>query len=85
MFNLKQIKSNGVIIEARVEPWMANEASFDIRVDTVRKSIMWCSIGENTDEYGMYAKKARNKLCKMLNEAKQTNTKLPVCGYYNTH
>lgn len=38
---------------------MANEASFDIRVDTVRKSIVWCSIGENTDEYGMYAKKAR--------------------------
>lgn len=40
MFNLKQIKSNGVIIEVRVELWMANEASFDIRVDTVRKSIV---------------------------------------------
>lgn len=85
MFNLKQIKSNGVIIEARVEPWMADEVSFDIRVNAQNKSIIWCSISERTDEYGMYAKKARNKLCQMLNEAKQTNTKLPVCGYYNTH
>lgn len=71
MLNLKQIRSNGVIVEDRVEPWSPQDLSFDIRVDLKTKNIVACSISNNTSEYRIYAKKARNKLCGMVDESKK--------------
>lgn len=85
IFNLKQIRQSGDVVEARVEPWMANEVSFDIKVNIRDKSIVYCSIAEDTMEYGMFAKKARNKLYSMVKEAEENGSELPVCGFVNTH
>lgn len=85
MLNLKQIKSDGEFIEARVEPWSPQDLSFDIRVDLKTKNIVVCSISDNTSEYRIYAKKARNKLCDMVDESKKNNTPLPYYGYYVTY
>lgn len=80
MFNLKQIRQSGDVVEARVEPWMANEVSFDIKVNIRDKSIVYCSIAEDTMEYGMFAKKARNKLYSMVKEAEENGSEYQFVG-----
>lgn len=85
MLNIKQIRLNENIVEARVEQWAPEDLSFDIKIDVKDKSILWCEIGEDVREYRMYAKKARNKLCDMVAESQEKGTSLPYYGYYVTH
>lgn len=53
MLNIKQIRLNENIVEARVEPWVPEDLSFDIKIDVKDKSILWCEIGEDVREYRM--------------------------------
>lgn len=72
MMYLNHIKKAGQFIEAEVAPAVLKDETFSIRVNIPQREIVSCSISEDTDEYMMYAKKARNKLCALVAESKES-------------
>lgn len=85
MFNIKSIDKHDNIIKARVEPWIPRDRSFNIEVDISKQSIINVELNSNDIEIEMYANKAKNKLCSLVEEAQKNNTEIPSYTSVVTH